>query len=82
MARPPKPPKAPKQMGQVEVLVHADTRRNIPTAEFQSIAQQMEEQAPVTPPATSAPRRCRRERHGRATPTWTRNWSGAACASG
>jgi adenine-specific DNA-methyltransferase len=33
----------------IESLVHADTRRNIPTAEFQSLAQQMEETAPVTP---------------------------------
>jgi adenine-specific DNA-methyltransferase len=30
-------------------MVHADTRRNIPTAEFQSLAQQMEERAPVGP---------------------------------
>ena len=45
----PRPPKPPKPAGQIEVLLHADTRRNIPTAEFQSIAQQMEEQAPVTP---------------------------------
>jgi adenine-specific DNA-methyltransferase len=34
---------------QVEMLVHADTRRNIPTAEFQSIAQQMDEIAPFEP---------------------------------
>ncbi len=33
----------------IETLVHADTHRNIPTAEFQSLAQQMEETAPVTP---------------------------------
>ena len=33
----------------IETLIHADTRRNIPTAEFQSLAQQMEEIAPVTP---------------------------------
>ena len=45
---PPKP-KAPKGTKPVEVLVHADTRRNIPTAEFQSIAQRMEETAPVQP---------------------------------
>lgn len=45
---PPKP-KAPKGAKPVEVLVHADTRRNIPTAEFQSIAQRMEETAPVQP---------------------------------
>ncbi len=31
------------------MLVHTDTRRNIPTAEFQSIAQRMEETAPVQP---------------------------------
>ena len=54
MPRLPKPPKGAKP---VEVLVHADTRRNIPTAEFQSIAQRMEEDTPV-PPA----------RYARATP--------------
>ena len=54
MPRFPKPPKGAKP---VEVLVHADTRRNIPTAEFQSIAQRMEEDTPV-PPA----------RYARATP--------------
>ena len=43
----PRPPK-PKTTGDVEALTHRNTRRNIPTAEFQSIAQQMEEQAPVT----------------------------------
>ncbi len=48
MARPPLPPKTnPKR---VETLTHpADHRRNIPTAEFQSLAQQMEEGAPVPP---------------------------------
>lgn len=46
MPRLPKPPKSAKP---VEVLVHADTRRNIPTAEFQSIAQRMEEGTPVPP---------------------------------
>jgi adenine-specific DNA-methyltransferase len=46
MSRAPKSPKGPRP---VETLVHADTRRNIPTAEFQSLAQQLEEQAPVTP---------------------------------
>ena len=54
MPRLPKPPKGAKP---IEVLVHADTRRNIPTAEFQSIAQRMEEDTPV-PPA----------RYARATP--------------
>jgi adenine-specific DNA-methyltransferase len=43
------PAKPPKASRPVEALVHADKRRNIPTAEYQSIAQQMEEQAPVTP---------------------------------
>ena len=43
MPRPPKPTVGPRS---IEPLVHADTRRNIPTAEFQSIAQQMEEGAP------------------------------------
>ena len=46
MPRLPKPPKGAKP---VEVLVHTDTRRNIPTAEFQSIAQRMEEDTPVPP---------------------------------
>jgi len=47
MPRPPKPPARPVR---VEVLTHpADVRRNIPTAEFQSLAQQMEEGAPVPP---------------------------------
>ena len=46
MPRLPKPPKGAKP---IEVLVHADTRRNIPTAEFQSIAQRMEENTPVPP---------------------------------
>ena len=45
----PAAPKSPKAPRSVETLVHADTRRNIPTAEFQSLAQQVEEQAPVTP---------------------------------
>ena len=53
----PRLPKTPKGAKPVEVLVHADTRRNIPTAEFQSIAQRMEEDTPV-PPA----------RYARATP--------------
>ena len=46
MPRLPKPPKGAKP---VEILVHADTRRNIPTAEFQSIAQRMEEETPARP---------------------------------
>ena len=46
MPRLPKPPKGAKP---VQVLVHANTRRNIPTAEFQSIAQRMEEDTPVPP---------------------------------
>ena len=45
----PRQPKPPKVARPVEALVHADTRRNIPTAEFQSIAQRMEEDAPVRP---------------------------------
>ena len=53
----PRLPKPPKGVKPVEVLVHADTRRNIPTAEFQSIAQRMEDDTPV-PPA----------RYARATP--------------
>src|ERR1700722_13307794 len=43
MARSPKPPMGPRP---IETLRHADSRRNIPTAEFQSIAQQMEEVDP------------------------------------
>ena len=46
MPRAPKPPSAPRP---VEALIHAESRRNIPTAEFQSIAQQLEEAAPVPP---------------------------------
>ena len=46
MPRLPKPPRGAKP---VDTLVHADTRRNIPTAEFQSIAQRIEETAPVPP---------------------------------
>ncbi len=45
----PRLPKSPKGPRPVEVLVHADMRRNIPTAEFQSIAQRMEEDAPIKP---------------------------------
>ena len=47
MARSPKSPARPVR---VDVLTHpADVRRNIPTAEFQALAQQMEEGAPVPP---------------------------------
>jgi adenine-specific DNA-methyltransferase len=46
MARIPKPPAGPRP---IETLVHADSRRDIPTAEFQSIAQQMEEVKPFKP---------------------------------
>src|SRR5690348_4454015 len=46
MARAPKPPAGPRP---IETLRHADSRSNIPTAEFQSIAQQMEETAPFKP---------------------------------
>ncbi len=42
----PKPAAGPRP---VDALTHADTRRNIPTAEHQSIAQQMEERAPAPP---------------------------------
>ena len=43
-------PNAPARPIKVEVLTHpADHRRNIPTAEFQSLAAQMEEGAPVPP---------------------------------
>jgi adenine-specific DNA-methyltransferase len=45
----PRRPKAPAGPRPIETLVHADSRRNIPTAEFQSIAQQMEEVAPFKP---------------------------------
>ncbi|MDO9710759.1 hypothetical protein Q7A36_20580, partial [Paracraurococcus sp. LOR1-02] len=46
MSRPPKPPAGPRP---IETLIHTDTRRNIPTAELQSLAQQMEETAPIGP---------------------------------
>jgi adenine-specific DNA-methyltransferase len=46
MARVPKPPAGPRP---VEVFTHDATRRNIPTAELQSLAQQVEERAPVEP---------------------------------
>jgi adenine-specific DNA-methyltransferase len=46
MARIPKPPAGPRP---IETLVHADSRRNIPTAEYQSIAQQIEEVKPFEP---------------------------------
>ena len=50
MPRLPKPPQEAKSRAKpVETLTHADTRRNIPTAEFQSIAQRMEETVPVAP---------------------------------
>ncbi len=56
----PRQPKLPKLAKPIETLVHADTRRNIPTAEFQSIAQRMEEDTPVPPArysrATSLPK--------------------------
>jgi adenine-specific DNA-methyltransferase len=42
-------PKAPKVSRNVDALVHDETRRNIPTAEFESVAQQLEEQAPIRP---------------------------------
>ena len=44
MARSPRPPAGPRP---IETLVHADTRRNIPTAEFQPVSQQMEGVAPL-----------------------------------
>jgi len=47
MAQTPKPSKGPRP---VEALQHhADTRPNIPTAEFQSMAQQMEAGTPAAP---------------------------------
>jgi adenine-specific DNA-methyltransferase len=46
MARAPKPPAGSRP---VEVFTHDATRRNIPTAELQSLAQQVEERAPVEP---------------------------------
>jgi adenine-specific DNA-methyltransferase len=43
-------PKSPPGVKPVEALTHpSDTRKNIPTAEFQSIAQRMEEVDPVAP---------------------------------
>ena len=46
MARIPKPPAGPRP---IETLVHAGSRRNIPTAKLQSLAQKMEERAPLKP---------------------------------
>jgi hypothetical protein len=43
MPRLPKPPAAPRA---VAALTHADSRRNIPTAEFQSLNQHQEENRP------------------------------------
>ena len=75
----PRLPKTPKGARPVEVLVHADTRRNIPTAEFQSIAQQMEENAPTRPAhygrATPLPRGEVRERNADLDPQIV--WRGA-----
>lgn len=79
----PRQPKTAKFPRPIEVLVHANKRRNIPTAEFQSIAQQMEEGAPIKPAhyarATPLPRG---EVRARAMRTSIRRSSGAACASG
>ena len=47
MAQTPKPPKGTRRVETLRYL--ADTRRNIPTAEFQSMAQQMDAGAPVAP---------------------------------
>ena len=49
----PRPPK-PATIKPVESFLHADTRRNIPTAELQSLAQQAEEHDPI--PAAHYPR--------------------------
>ncbi len=46
MSRPMKPPAGPRP---VEALTHAETRRNIPTAEHQDLAQRAEARAPVAP---------------------------------
>ena len=54
MARPPKPPASPAPRP-VDAFTHdAATRRNIPTAEMQSLAQRTEERAPA--PAVHYPR--------------------------
>ena len=54
MARPPKPPASPATRP-VDAFTHdAATRRNIPTAEMQSLAQRTEERAPT--PAVHYPR--------------------------
>ena len=61
------PKKSPASKS-VETVTHDEaTRRNIPTAEYRSIMER-EIAAPVT---LKYP----------ATPTWTRNWSGAARTS-
>ncbi len=74
MAPKPKPPSGPKP---VEAFLHDATRRNIPTAELQSLAQQVEELDPVGPVHYA---RSRPARRARATRTGTRKWCGTACA--
>ena len=78
MARAPKPPAGPRP---IETLVHANSRRNIPTAEFQSIAQQMEETAPFKPAHYQRATPWRKARPANATPIWTRRSSGVGCGS-
>ena len=64
-----KTPKSEKKKT-VETLTHEEaSRKNIPTAEFQSVMRK-EEQSPDPRRITNA-----------ATATWTRNWSGAARTS-
>jgi adenine-specific DNA-methyltransferase len=48
MAKLPKPPTTPAARP-VEAFTHGASRRNIPTAELQSLAQQAEEAAPIPP---------------------------------
>jgi hypothetical protein len=78
MPRPPKPQAGPRP---IETLVHADTRRNIPTAEFQSLAQQIEDGAPVRPARYQRSTPLVKGETRGATPIWTRKSSGAGCGS-
>jgi hypothetical protein len=77
MARIAKPPAGPRP---IETLVHADSRRNIPTAEFQSIAQQMEEVRPFKPAGYQRATPLAKGR-ANAMPISIRRSSGAGCGS-
>ena len=77
MARTPKPAAGAKP---VEMFTHDAKRRNIPTAELQSLAQQAEEREPVRPsPLRPRPSLCRQGRRAHGMRTETRRSSGMAC---